>query len=453
MSKELQDYTKVLDSFFINKQFEGNTLKITALLKKVRKIDKKLFVEYIKKIPYDIIGEILLVLPDKHLKDVIKNVNAKNLAKAIEKMDSDDATDLIQDIEELDESAVETILSFLNQEDKDEINKLRAYDEGTAGALMQTEYFGAKMEETIQSSVDKLKIARKQDNLENIHQIFVVGTFNRLLFSIPLEELITFDFSKTYEQIVRLNENRYKAKYVRDTDLTDKISYLLEEYGLLAIPVVDEDNVLVGRITSDDMYDFEKETSTDQIYKLAGVDDEAEEEESIFRASRNRGLWLFINLFTAVSASLIIGIFEETLQKYVALAILMPIVASMGGNAGTQALTVIVRQLAIGTISVNNSKDALIKEITLSIINGLVFACVVGIVTYYWFGEINLGFIIAISMLINMLSAGFFGAIIPILLKRFSFDPAISSTVLLTTVTDIVGFFSFLSLAQIFLVN
>jgi magnesium transporter len=209
--------------------------------------------------------------------------------------------------------------------------------------------------------------------------------------------------------------------------------------------------MLMGRITSDDILDVIEENATEQMYQLAGVDDDFEHDDNLFTTAKKRALWLFLNLGTAILASLVIGIFDETIQSYVALAILMPIVASMGGNAGTQTLAVTVRQLALGDIDFENSKDTIKKEVFISIFNGILFAVIMGIVAWVWFKTPMLGVVIAMSMVVNLFCAGFFGASIPLLLKKFDIDPAIGSTVLLTTVTDIVGFFSFLMLAKVIL--
>ena len=206
----------------------------------------------------------------------------------------------------------------------------------------------------------------------------------------------------------------------------------------------------MGRITSDDILDVIEESATDQIYQLAGVDDDFEHDDLITTAKK-RGTWLFINLGTAILASIVIGLFDETIQAFVALAVLMPIVASMGGNAGTQTLAVMVRQMALGEISFDHSKEPIKKEVTISLINGSIFAVLIGIIAYFWFNIPLLGVVIGLSMIINLFSAGFFGALIPLTLQKFNIDPAVASTVLLTTVTDIVGFFSFLMLAKIIL--
>lgn len=225
---------------------------------------------------------------------------------------------------------------------------------------------------------------------------------------------------------------------------------IFEKYNLTVIPVVDIEGKLLGRITSDDILDVIEENATEQIYNLAGVDDDAESED-LPEIIKKRSLWLLLNLFTAVLASIVIGLFDATIESYVALAILMPIVASMGGNAGTQTLTVVVRQLALGLIDLENGKEAIKKEIIVGIVNGSIFAIVSAGIAYAWFGEYMLGVVIGLSMVINLFSAGLFGSMIPLMLKRMNIDPAIGSTVLLTTVTDVVGFFSFLALAKVIL--
>jgi len=360
---------------------------------------------------------------------------------------------LIQDIEEIDKEKAKEILSSMDEEDQEEIRKLKSYDEDEAGAHMQTELFSASIDETVQSSIERLKKLKEEGELENVHQVYIVGTFGKLMFAIPLEDILTFDFNKTYKEIIKGREEDFKPIFVKDTDDIHEVAKLFREHDLTVIPVVNAQNELIGRITSDDIYDILQESATEQIYNLAGVDDEAEEEEDFWEAGKKRGTWLFINLLTAILASFVIQMFDATIQSYVALAVLMPIVASMGGNAGTQTLTVTVRQLALGDIDLSNAKETIKKEVLLSLANGFFFAVILGIISYIWFGEVKLGFVIAASMVINLFMAGFFGAMIPLVLKRLNIDPAVGSTVILTTVTDVVGFFSFLGLASIFLID
>lgn len=423
-------------------------LEIAKAFKDIKKVDKELFIKHLKEIPNEYIGDIALELPDEYLKDLLREIPKSDLVEAVEELESDDATDLIQEIEDIDKQKANEILSSLNQQDQEEIKKLKSYKDDVAGAYMQTELFWANYEEIIEDSIKRLKQEKEKKELENIYQVYITGTFNRLLFAIALEDLITFDFSKTYKEILSQDKDKYKPIYARDTDDIKKVAQIFQEHDLPVLPIVNYHGELVGRITADDIHDVIEERATEQIYNLAGVDDEAEEEESLFQAGKSRATWLFINLLTAIAASIVIGFFQDSIQAYVALAVLMPIVASMGGNAGTQTLTVTVRQLALGDIELTNAKETIKKEVTLSLANGFIFAFVLGIIAYVWFHQALLGVVIAISMVINLFFAGFFGAVIPLLLKKANIDPAVGSSVVLTTITDVVGFFSFLGLAS-----
>lgn len=424
---------------------------IANSLKKIEQKDSEAFILTLEQLPEDILGEVLLELPDALREDAYESLSIEQLTDAVEELDSDDATDLIQDIEEINEDKAKEIFDGLEEDDKQDINWLKRYEDDEAGSYMQTELFSALLDEKIGDSIKRLKKLKEDEDLENIHQVFIVDEQNILLAAISLEDLIIFDFKKTYRDIIDSDDARYKPIKVQDDEDIDEVTKIFEHYDLSAIAVVGYQGILIGRITSDDILDVIEQNATEQMYQLAGVDDDYEHEDDLIYTSKKRAIWLFINLLTAVLASVVIGLFDTTIQSYVALAILMPIVASMGGNAGTQTLTVMVRQLALGEIDFDNSKDAIKKEVLVSIINGSLFALIIGVIAFIWFHTAMLGVVIGLSMIINLFSAGFFGASIPLLLKKFDIDPAIGSTVLLTTVTDIVGFFSFLGLAKIIL--
>ncbi len=451
-NKEIQESIDFIDEYINGKlDVETSASEIAKKLKTIRLDDEKKFLESVKKLPSDIFGEVVLELPDYYIKDIVQSVSEEQLKEAIEELESDDATDLMQDIEDVDSAKAEEILEALDAEDQEDIKKLRRYGEDQAGAYMQTEVFKAFYEEKIQDALARLKEDKLNGELENIHHIFIVDSLGRLMFSISLEDLILFDFSKTFKEEIEDREDEFQPKYVKDDENIEEVVHIFEDYDLATLPVVDYNNKLIGRITADDIHDIIQESATEQIYGLAGVDEEAEHDESIKEAGKSRASWLFINLITALLASLVIGLFDHTIQSYVALAVLMPIVASMGGNAGTQTLTIMVRQLALGEVDFKNAKDAIKKEIILSLSNGLLFGLLMGLIAFFWFDDIKLGLVISSSMLINLLSAGFTGATIPLLLKKIGIDPAVGSTVLLTTVTDVVGFFSFLGLATLVL--
>ncbi|GGD47856.1 magnesium transporter MgtE [Malaciobacter pacificus] len=424
---------------------------IAKSLKKIEKESQEDFFYVLKKLPDEILGEVLLELPDYLREDAYEELSIEQLTEAVDELDSDDQTDIIQEIEELNEEKAREIYDGLDEVDQKEIEWLKKYEEDEAGAYMQTELFSAKAYETIKESIERLKEAKKDHELENIQQVYIIDEDKKLIASILLEDLIIFDFNDTYEKVINENENKFKPFYVDDDEDIDEVAKKFEKYDLNVVPVVGYQGMLMGRITSDDIIDVIEKNATEQMYQMAGVDEEHEGNDDLITIAKKRAMWLFINLGTAILASIVIGLFDETIQAYVALAILMPIVASMGGNAGTQTLAVMVRQIAMGDIELEHSKDAIKKEVFISLFNGLLFAIIMGVIAWLWFDTKLLGIVIGISMIINLFSAGFFGASIPLVLKKLDIDPAIGSTVLLTTVTDIVGFFSFLMLAKVIL--
>ena len=433
---------------FIENISDQHPSDIAKQILKIKKENSNNFTQAIISIPDDILGDVLLELPESIRDFAYETLSIDTLKNAINNVETDDATDIIQDIEDIDKEKSITILSKLDKEDKDDIVWLKGYKEDQAGAFMQTELFSANINETINSAIKRLKEEKKKEKLENIHQIFIVDSNNILITSILLEDLIILDFNKTFEDVFKKNNDSYSVSATEDIENVVK---MFEQYNLSVVAVIGINNKLIGRITSDDIIDVIEQNATEQMYQLAGVDENAEYEDSLVITAKYRGTWLFLNLLTAIFASLTIGLFDDVLKEFIALAILMPIVASMGGNAGTQTLAVMVRQLALGTIELDNSKEVIKKELQVSLINGFIFAFLTGFIAYIWFEKYYLGFVIALSMIINLIAAGFFGAIIPLILKKFKIDPAIGSTVLLTTITDIIGFFSFLWLAKIIL--
>lgn len=444
MINELQAY---LDAH------EPNEIHSSELAKILKTLDEEAFFQAIKLIPKEFIGDIALMLPDRYFGDIIESLELKDLTEAISELESDDQTDFMQELHEHDEQVASEVFETLDKEDQVDIIKLKKYEENEAGSYMQTEVFTAHRDERVQDVVNNFAKLKKANELENVHTLFITKKNNELWYSITLENLLIFDFSKTLHENISDSEETFQPKVAYDRENIKDVVHYFEAYDLTVMPVVDRHNILLGRITSDDIYDIISEHATEQMYHLAGVDDEAEEDEEILKAGKKRASWLGVNLLTAILASIVIGLFSDTLQSIVALAILMPIVASMGGNAGTQTLTVVVRQLALGDISQNDATRIIKKELGISFLNGFLFAIIMGAIASFWFEDgILLGMVIALSMLINLIMAGFFGATIPLLLKRMNIDPAIGSTVILTTITDIVGFFSFLGLATMILI-
>ena len=433
-----------------NKESELHPSEIANIL---RELDEEEFSKAITLIPKEIIGDVALALPDRYFGEIIESLDVQELKEAISELESDDQTDFMQKLQEHNEEIASEVFKSLDKEDQQDIIRLQKYDEDQAGAYMQTEVFTANKDEVVQKVVDNFAKLKKANELENVHTLFITTNEKILRYSIDLEDLLIFDFSKTLHENIKESNENFEPISVRDTDNIADVVHTFEEYDLSVVPVVNNKNMLIGRITSDDIYDIISEQATEQMYNLAGLDDEAEEDEDILKAGKKRASWLGINLVTAILASIVIGLFSDTIESVVALAILMPIVASMGGNAGTQTLTVVVRQLALGDISHTDATRIIKKEVSISLLNGAIFAIIMGIIASIWFDNgVLLGVVIALSMLINLLMAGFFGATIPLLLKKMDVDPAIGSTVILTTVTDIVGFFSFLGLATLILI-
>ncbi len=451
MEERVLDKEQLLEQLSLEiEQFkeENNTVHpydIAEQLLKLRELDQEAYQKIIKKIPHTLFAEVLSELPTYVQEEVSEFLNTKKLADITSKMDTDDAADFIQVVSE--ESA-QTILDSFEDEDKELIEQLISYDESEAGAYMQTELFSAKMDENIGDAIKKLKELKEIGEVQNIWHCHLVNKKGVYVGSVGLEELIIFPHNSTFNEIPIEKLTEFSVSHKEDIK---EVIEVVTNYNLTSIPVVDDKKRLIGRITSDDIYDIIEQNATEQIYNMAGVNDEAEQEEDILEIGKSRAFWLGINLITAIVASLVIGIFDTTIQSLVALAVLMPIVASMGGNAGTQTLTVTVRQMALGDIEKSNAKKTIYKEVIISLANGMIFALVMGTIAYFWFDLPLLGLVIALSMVINLISAGFFGAVIPMGLQKANIDPAVGSTVLLTTVTDVVGFFSFLGLATLVL--
>ena len=451
MSQELEEAKELIDQHLDETLEDGelSAYELAQHLKTLKKHDEELFAQYLEKLDPEILGDVAIELPDHMLKDVIDTLPAEKIVEALEELESDDATDLLQYIEDIDEDKARELFNELDKENQNEILRLRSYDEDRAGAHMQTELFSAHLEEKLGSAVARLRQEKQEGKLENVSQLFIIDKNSVLQYAIPLEDLILFDFTKTLKQNIESTQiDHYKPHMANDMDLMQDVADMFQEYDLNVIAVTSSTGILLGRITYDDIHDYIQESATEQIYNLAGVDDESEEDDTLFKAGRGRAVWLGVNLLTALFSSSIIGLFDETIAAYVALAVLMPIVASMGGNTGTQALAVTVRRLALGEIEFKDAKSVLKREVTISLVNGFIFGAIMGVIAAVWFDKGMLGVVISLSMVTNLFFAGFFGTIIPLTLRRFNIDPAVGSAVILTTFTDAIGFFSFLGLAK-----
>ena len=421
---------------------------MASMLKDVQSNNEELYSQLIQHIPNELLAEVMLKSKQSQIENVLDVIEIKDVTEMAESLDTNDAAELIRDLEVVDNQIASEVMETLSDDARKNIETLNSYNENEAGSWMQVNLFQAKIDETVGESIHRLKKLKVEKKIDNFNQVFLVNDKNEYLGAIALEDLILLGSTLKYKTIMNENLDNF---YISDHENLEKVAELMKNYDVSSMAVVNSNGKLVGSITSDSVYEMVEKIATEQIYNLAGVKETSEQEESLFAIGKDRAIWLGLNLITAILASIVIGLFDSTIQSFVALAVLMPIVASMGGNAGTQSLTVTVRQIALGDIAPEDAKETVRKEVFISIVNGLIFATIMGVVAYLWFNVALLGVVIAVSMVINLFSAGFFGAVIPLALKRAGIDPAIGSTVLLTTVTDIVGFFSFLGLATIIL--
>ncbi|HXH71635.1 MAG TPA: magnesium transporter [Mariprofundaceae bacterium] len=394
-------------------------------------------------VPEELAGEVLLELPENLQEELLAELHPERIGTVLEHLDSDDAADLLQSV---DDKVAKEVIQELDPEDRRGLEPLLAHDEESAGGLMQAELFKVRAGWSIERVLTTLRRWGRQ--IEKVYNVYVVDDEDVLVGVVPLYELLFADPAMGISELV---DREFPRVHVGEDQ--EAVARMFEKYDALAIPVVDDHDRLIGRITADDILDVVQEEATEDMYRLARLHDEDDLAVPVGITAWRRGIWLFVNLLTAVLASWVISQFEVTIAKIVALAVLMPIVASMGGIAGTQTLTVIVRSIALGRVTLANASRALIKEVSVSLLTGMSFALIIGAFAAWWFPQLgmSLGLIIGAAMLINLCAAGLSGALIPITLQRLNIDPALASGTILTTVTDVVGFFSFLGLATIFL--
>jgi len=399
--------------------------------------------ELIRCMPDALLGDTLLELPEGMQEDLLADFKAHQIVGFVEHLNSDDAADILQVVEK---EVADEVIEGLEPDERREIEPLMEHGEETAGGLMQVELFKVRDDWKVKKVLRVLR--RWSKNIENLNYVYIVDDEDRLVGMLSLHSLL---FVEPDVLVMDIAETALRS-VLPEQDQEDVIK-VFKKYDILALPVLDKEGVLLGRITADDVIDVIQEEATEDMYRLAAVSDQDDLAEPVGITAWRRGVWLGVNLATAILASIVISQFEATISQIVALAILMPIVASMGGIAGTQTLTVIVRGIALGRVTYNNARRALIKETSVGLLTGLTFALLVGIVVSFWFPQfgVSLGLVIGAAMLINLCAAGLAGALIPLTLQRLKIDPALASGTILTTVTDVVGFLSFLGLATHFL--
>ncbi|WP_340302469.1 magnesium transporter [Roseobacter sp. HKCCD7870] len=388
-------------------------------------------------------GEVLSELDWSIREDILPLLPSDVLADAVRELDSDDVVDLVEDLEEDQQGA---ILGALDDADRVAVEQALSFPEGSAGRLMQREVVRAPEHWNVGQMIDYLR-SEKAELPEQFYHIILVTPAMKPVGYVSLGRLLSSARATSLKDILEDSFRTIPAKQDEDD-----VAYAFNQYHLISAPVVDDDGRLVGVITIDDAMSVLDEVNEEDLRRLAGLGVDESLSDTTFETVRQRFPWLFVNLGTAILASVVIAQFEEVIAQLVALAVLMPIVASMGGNAGTQSLALAVRGLATRDLTSANLWRVVMREAGVGALNGLAFALVMGIVGYVWFDSVLLGGVIAGAMVVNLVVAGLAGILIPVALERFGADPALASGTFVTTVTDVVGFYAFLGLAALVLI-
>lgn len=428
--------------------------------KQVRELINDLSVSESAELLEKIVAEDRAVLIDEHLKyfdsetfveldpdlrkSILESMEPITVATIVSDLDSDDAVNMIYN---LDPVFQKEVIKKLSAKNRATIEEGLTFGEDSAGRLMQREFVAVPLFWTVGKTIDYLRAAGDELPYE-FFDVFVIDPMYHVVGDIPLNVLIRAKRSEKMEDLLKVKDIHLIPA---DMDQED-VARIFVDNNMTSAPVVDASNRLIGVITFDDIHDVLDEEAQEDILRLAGVSASGSDMyRDVLKTTKSRFSWLTVNLITAVLASLVIGLFDTTIEQIVALAVLMPIVASMGGNAGTQTMTITVRALATRALSRTNMMRMIGKETLVGILNGIAFAVIVAVVTYFWFGQPMLAGVIAIAMVVNLITAGIFGIVIPIVLEKIGIDPALASAVFLTTVTDVVGFFAFLGLAAMVL--
>ncbi|MET0716807.1 MAG: magnesium transporter [Pseudoxanthomonas sp.] len=382
-------------------------------------------------------GEVLVHVGDEVRESLLADMDPDEIIAAVEDLDIDDLADLVED---LPDTVIDEVLKSMDRENRERLEQVLSYPEDTAGRLMNPDVVTVRADVNVDVVLRYLRL--RGELPDHTDHLFVVSRRHQYLGRLSLASLVTHDDSTP---INRLIDDEQPAIAVEDS--ADAVARQFTDHDWISAPVVDDNNILLGRITIDDVVDIIREQAEHQALGAAGLDEDEDLFSPVARAFRRRLTWLGINLGTAFLASSVVGRFEGTIEKIVALAVLMPIVAGMGGNAGTQVLALMVRGLALGQVGASNVRVLLWKELRVALMNGLSLGLVLGIIVFLWFHDLPLSLVIGSALTINLLSAATAGVLVPLTLKRLGFDPALAGGVILTTVTDVMGFLSFLGLA------
>ena len=393
-------------------------------------------------VDHDKEGEVLIQLGEELRNTLIRDMSLPDLVSATEGMDIDDLADFIQS---LPDRVTTQVITSLDAQHRERLESVLSYPEDSAGGLMNTDTITVRSEVTLDVVLRYLRLLGEVPH--NMDSLIVTTRNNDYVGTLPLSTLLTKEPELTVADVMTRDTEVIKAS-MED----DEVAKVFETHDLLSAPVVDENMKLLGRITVDDVVDVIRDEADHSVMSMAGLTEEEDLFAPVIPSARRRAIWLGINLLTAFMASWVVSNFETTLERVVAIAVLMNIVASMGGIAGTQTLTLVIRGLALGQVSRSNRRWLIMKEIIVGLLNGLGWALLIAIVAVFWFDDISIGLVIATATVINLVVAAFSGVTVPLLLRRMNIDPAIAGSVVVTTLTDIVGLFTFLGLATVFLV-
>ncbi len=392
--------------------------------------------------PKDKYGDTLAHVNEAVRAQLIQKMAAQDLIDATEGLDTDDLADIFED---LPHQVSKEVLQSMDEDNRQRLQQALAFPEDSAGGLMNFDYITIRPDLNVEVVLRYLRFRGQIPPSTN--KLFVIDRSGLFLGEVMLGNLLVADPETAVDDIMKRDTDP-----VRVTTPAREVASLFERRDLISTAVLDEHGIIVGRITIDDVVDVIREEAEHEMMSRVGLSEDDDMFAPVAASSRRRAVWLGINLLTALLASWVIGLFGKTIENIVALAILMPVVASMGGIAGSQTLTLVVRGLALKAISESNARSIMRKELAVGILNGIIWAVVVGIIAMYWFTDANLGVIIGLAIIINLICAAVAGTIIPLALKRMNIDPALAGGVVLTTVTDVVGFFAFLGLATVFLI-
>ncbi|MEJ6742233.1 MAG: magnesium transporter [Emcibacteraceae bacterium] len=381
--------------------------------------------------------DVLSELDDSTLDDVITEMDDKDVARAVSQMESDDAVHVLED---MDENEQRKIIDALPDKDRLIVKEGLSYPEDSAGRLLQKNLVSVPGLWTVGAVIDYFLI---EENLpDEFYEVFIVDPMHHPIGTAALNKIVRSDRDKKISEIMEKEPTLVSV----DTD-QEEVAYLFRQYDLTSMGVVDDGGRLIGVITFDDVVDVIEEEAEEDLMLMSGIQ-ETDITESVFVASKNRVTWLIVNLGTAILASMVIAMFDATINQMVALAVLMPIVASMGGNAGTQTMTVTVRAIATRELTATNMKRIIFREFSIALLNGVIIAILIGGLSWVWFDNTLLGLVMGVAMIVNMIMAGLAGILIPITLDKVNIDPALASSIFVTTITDVIGFFAFLGLAS-----